>query len=79
MTLEMIGFPLPYGFRCSSFSVGGSVAKANDAKVSMIKLTHSIWIGLSGESPTAMAEMAATATATTFTCFHEMYTQMAMA
>ncbi|RNA01098.1 hypothetical protein BpHYR1_022366 [Brachionus plicatilis] len=33
---------LPYGFLLNKSSVGGSVAKANEAKVSMIKLTHNI-------------------------------------
>ena len=33
---------LEYGFLVKSSSVGGSVAKARDAKVSMIKLTHNI-------------------------------------
>ena len=33
-----------------SSSVGGSVAKAKEAKVSMIRLTHNIWIGFNGDS-----------------------------
>lgn len=41
---------LEYGFLLRRSSLGGSVAKAKDAKVSMIKLTHNIWIGLSGDS-----------------------------
>lgn len=32
-------------------SLGGSVAKANAAKVSIIKFTQSIWIEVRGESP----------------------------
>lgn len=31
-----------YGFLCKSYSLGGSVAKANAARVSMIKFTHNI-------------------------------------
>lgn len=30
-------------------SLGGSVARAREARVSMIKLTHNIWIGLRGD------------------------------
>jgi hypothetical protein len=30
-------------------SPGGSVARASEARVSMIRLTHNIWIGLSGD------------------------------
>lgn len=41
---------LEYGFLFKSSSDGGSVAKANEAKVSIIKLTHNIWIGLRGDS-----------------------------
>lgn len=47
---EMRGLLRPYGFLSSRASVGGSVARASDAKVSMIKLTHSIWTAFSGES-----------------------------
>ena len=38
------------GFLFKSSSLGGSVAKASEAKVSMIKLTHNIWIGFKGDS-----------------------------
>jgi len=50
MVREMSGLVRPYGFRSSSSSVGSSVARASDANVSMMRLTHSIWIALSGES-----------------------------
>ena len=54
MFLHMVGVIklsyLEYGFLFKSSSLGGSVARANEAKVSMIKLTQSIWIGLSGDS-----------------------------
>lgn len=33
---------LPYGLLFNNSSVGGSVAKASEAIVSMIKLTHNI-------------------------------------
>lgn len=36
---------LECGRRFSSCSVGGSVASAKDANVSIIKLIHNIWIG----------------------------------
>lgn len=42
MVLDTNAFVLPYGLRSSNSSVGSSVAKARDAKVSMIKLTHNI-------------------------------------
>lgn len=38
-----------YGFLFNKSSLGGYVAKARDAKVSMIKLTHNIWIGFKGD------------------------------
>jgi len=41
---------LEYGFLNNSSSFGGSVAKANEARVSMIRLTHNIWIGFNGDS-----------------------------
>jgi len=47
---EMSGLVRPYGFRSSSSSVGSSVARASDARVSMMRLTHNIWIAFSGES-----------------------------
>lgn len=39
----MSGFVRPYGLRNNKSGVGISVAKANDASVSIIKLTHNIW------------------------------------
>lgn len=50
MVLEMRGLSRPYGFRSSSDSVGGSVARASEANVSMIKFTHNICTALRGES-----------------------------
>ena len=41
---------LPYGLRVKRSSVGDSVARASDARVSIIRLTHSIWMALNGES-----------------------------
>ena len=40
---------LEYGFLLRRSSPGGSVARASEARVSMIRLTHNIWIGLSGD------------------------------
>jgi len=40
--LEIKAFVRPYGFLCSNSGVGISVAKAKEARVSMIRLTHSI-------------------------------------
>ena len=50
MDLEINGFVLPYGFRCSSSSVGCSVANASDANESIIKLTQSSCVAVSGLS-----------------------------
>ena len=47
---EIRGLFLPYGFLSRRDSVGGSVAKASEAKVSIIKLTHSICTAFKGES-----------------------------
>mmetsp|Transcript_11063 Transcript_11063/g.26859 ORF Transcript_11063/g.26859 Transcript_11063/m.26859 type:complete len:338 (-) Transcript_11063:2012-3025(-) len=38
-----------YGFRKSSERVGSSVARAREAKESMMRLTHSIWMAVSGD------------------------------
>ena len=48
ITDDIIGFVRPYGFRFKRAGVGGSVANANDANVSMTKLTHNICTALSG-------------------------------
>lgn len=50
MVREIRGLLRPYGLRNSKASLGGSVARASDANVSMIKLTHSICTALRGES-----------------------------
>lgn len=50
MVLEMRGLLRPYGLRNSRDSVGGSVARARDARVSMMRLTQSIWTAFKGES-----------------------------
>lgn len=42
MVLEMSGLLRPYGFLMSNDSVGGSVARARDANVSMMRFTHNI-------------------------------------
>lgn len=50
MVLEMSGLLRPYGFLFSRDSVGGSVARAREAKVSMIRFTHNICTAFRGES-----------------------------
>uniref|UniRef100_A0A1I8IG43 CCHC-type domain-containing protein n=1 Tax=Macrostomum lignano TaxID=282301 RepID=A0A1I8IG43_9PLAT len=50
ITMSISGLVRPYGLRSSSSSLGNSVAKARDARVSMIRLTQSIWIARSGVS-----------------------------
>ncbi len=58
---------LPCGLSLSSSSVGGSVARARAAKVSMIKFTQSIYTDVKGESPSTTPPMKAINIATTFT------------
>ena len=48
-------------------SVGGSVARAKEARESMIRLSHSIWTAVKGDSWTAIAPMQAVLTATMLT------------
>ena len=48
-------------------SVGCSVARAKEARESMIRLSHSIWTAVRGDSWTAIAPMHAVVTATMFT------------
>jgi len=50
IVLEISGFVRPYGLRLSNSSLGNSVAKASDARVSIIRFTQSICIAFSGES-----------------------------
>lgn len=52
MVREMSGLFLPYGFRSSRASVGGSVARARDANVSIMRFTHNICTAFRGESYT---------------------------
>jgi hypothetical protein len=40
----------PYGLRFNNLSLGGSVANAKAANVSIIKLTHNIYILVNGAS-----------------------------
>lgn len=58
MVLEMRGLLRPYGFLLNRDSVGGSVARARDAKVSMIRFTHNICTAFRGESWGNAAEIA---------------------
>merc|ERR1712106_106219 len=55
------------GLRNNNASVGRSDASANDAKVSVIKLTQSIWTAFKGELLTIHAPVKATMMATTLT------------
>ena len=55
------------GFLYSSLSVGGSVARAREARVSMIRLTQSIWIGARTAYWVIAADRKVTATETTVT------------
>ena len=50
-----------------SSGVGSSVARAREARVSMIRFTHSIWTAFRGLSWMAQDPMKATTTATTLT------------
>lgn len=50
MVRDIRGLFLPYGFLSNRASVGGSVAKASEAKVSIIRLTHNICTAFRGES-----------------------------
>ena len=67
IALEMSGLVRPYGFLFSSSSVGCSVANANDAKVSMMRLTHSNCTALNGESVIDTAAVKTRITATMLT------------
>lgn len=50
MVRDIRGLFLPYGFLSNRASVGGSVANASEAKVSIIRLTHNICTAFRGES-----------------------------
>ena len=65
--LVIIDSYLLYGLALSNASVGGSVAKANDAKESIIKFTQSIYIGVRISYSITAAVIKVNATATIFT------------
>lgn len=71
MNLYMIGVirysVLPYGYLLSRSSVGFSVASAKAANVSIIRLTHSIYIAFNGDSLKITPPKNAMNIATTFT------------
>ena len=46
--MEIIGFLRPYGFLSRRSGVGGSVARANEANVSMTRFTHKICTAFKG-------------------------------
>lgn len=50
IVLEIRGLLRPYGFLFSRDSLGGSVARAREANVSIIKFTHNICTAFNGES-----------------------------
>ena len=58
---------LEYGFSANKASLGGSVARARAAKVSMIRLTHNIYTDVNGESPLVTPPMNTINIATTLT------------
>lgn len=71
MFLHMLGLiilpSLLYGGYFNWSSVGGSVAKAKLANVSIIKFTHNIWIGVIGDYFSATAPINAKHRATMLT------------
>ncbi len=48
MVIDTIGLVRPYGFLFNKDSDGGSVAKANEANVSMTRFTHNICTAFNG-------------------------------
>ena len=67
MDFETIYSSLFYGARSSSLSLGGSVASDSAARVSMMRLTHSICTAVSGLCLIVTAPTIAALQATTFT------------
>ena len=67
IVLEISALFLGYGFLFNKSGVGGSVASAKLANVSIIKFTHNICTAFNGESPVNVAPIKATTTATTLT------------
>ena len=66
--LEMIYSSLDCGGLASSLALfGGSVARANEPRESMIRFTHKSWIGWSGDSVRRQEPKKAVAKATTLT------------
>lgn len=65
--LEIIYSFLLCGFLSNNSSAGGSVAKAKDARVSIIKFTQSIYIGVKTSYLIIAALIKVRETATTFT------------
>ena len=67
IVLEMRGFVRPYGFLFNRSAVGGSVARARDANVSIIRFTHNMGTAFKGEAPCAQEPIKQSMTATTLT------------
>ncbi len=57
----------PWGCLYRRLSLGGSVARARDAKVSMIRFTHNIWMLFKGELLSTTEPRNAITRATKFT------------
>jgi hypothetical protein len=64
---DMMYWSLEWGFLESNYSVGGYVASARDPSVSMIRLTHNIWIGFKIYCFISAAPISVIETATTLT------------
>ena len=67
IVLEIMYSSLEWGYRSRRISTGSSVANAREPKVSMIRLTQSIWMGLSTYDSMKAAPIRVHATATTLT------------
>jgi len=67
IVLEIIYYSLLWGGLFNNSYVGGSVAKAKLAKVSIIRFIHNIWIGLSIYCLINAAPIKVMQTATTLT------------
>lgn len=67
MVFEIIYSFLEWGWRFNNFYVGGYVDKAREARVSMMRFIHNIWIGfniycLMRPAPTKVMQTATTLT-----------------
>lgn len=67
IVFEMMYSSRECGFRSNNYSVGGSVASASEARVSIMRLIHNIWIGFRIYCLMTAAPIKVVATATTLT------------